>query len=114
MLVGVFAYDKFVKKGTVPQNDKALNDSTFSKLLRDKFYVDELYEMLIVKPAYSFSTLMSTFFEEKIIHRATNGAGQLTLFLSGKIRKTQNGFISYYLFAMALGVLGFITIFILF
>ncbi len=114
VLVGVFAYDKFVKKGTVPQNDKALNDSTFSKLLRDKFYVDELYEMLIVKPAYSFSTLMSTFFEEKIIHRATNGAGQLTLFLSGKIRKTQNGFISYYLFAMALGVLGFITIFILF
>lgn len=112
-LVGYFAFFKYVRSSTIPESDIETDHITLGLLLKEKFYVDEMYDNLVVKPLFNLSKLVYTFFEEKVIHKVTNGSGQLTLFLSGEIRKTQNGFISYYLFAMALGVLGILTIFII-
>ncbi len=113
ILVGYFAFYKYVQKAIVPESDALTDQMPLGRLLKEKFFVDDLYNSLITKPIFAFSKLIHTFFEEKVIHQITNGTGQLTLFLSGELRKTQNGFISYYLFAMALGVLGILTIFII-
>jgi NADH-quinone oxidoreductase subunit L len=113
LAVGYIAYHKYVRTSIVPESDIKTAEMPLGRLLKEKFYVDELYNAIIVKPLFSISKLVMSFFEEKVIHQITNGSGQLTLFLSGEIRKTQNGFISYYLFAMALGVLGILTIFII-
>ena len=113
LVVGYFAYHKYVRSSIVPESDIQTDQMPLGRLLKEKFYVDELYNAIIVKPIFSISKMVMSFFEEKVIHQITNGSGQLTLFLSGAIRKTQNGFISYYLFAMALGVLGILTIFII-
>jgi NADH-quinone oxidoreductase subunit L len=113
LVVGYIAYHKYVRSSIVPESDIQTNQMPLGRLLKEKFYVDELYNAIIAKPIFSISKMVMSFFEEKVIHQITNGSGQLTLFLSGAIRKTQNGFISYYLFAMALGVLGILTIFII-
>lgn len=113
LVVGYIAYHKYVRSFIVPESDIQTDQMPIGRLLKEKFYVDELYNAIIVKPIFSISKMVMSFFEEKVIHQITNGSGQLTLFLSGAIRKTQNGFISYYLFAMALGVLGILTIFII-
>ncbi len=113
LVVGYIAYHKYVRSSIVPESEIQTDQMPLGRLLKDKFYVDELYNAIIVKPIFSISKMVMSFFEEKVIHQITNGSGQLTLFLSGAIRKTQNGFISYYLFAMALGVLGILTIFII-
>lgn len=113
LVVGYIAYHKYVSSFIVPESDIQTDQMPIGRLLKEKFYVDELYNAIIVKPIFSISKMVMSFFEEKVIHQITNGSGQLTLFLSGAIRKTQNGFISYYLFAMALGVLGILTIFII-
>jgi len=113
LVVGYIAYHKYVRSSIVPESDIQTAQMPIGRLLKEKFYVDELYNAIIVKPIFSISKMVMSFFEEKVIHQITNGSGQLTLFLSGAIRKTQNGFISYYLFAMALGVLGILTIFII-
>jgi NADH-quinone oxidoreductase subunit L len=113
LVVGYIAYHKYVRSSIVPESDIQTEQMPIGRLLKEKFYVDELYNAIIVKPIFSISKMVMSFFEEKVIYQITNGSGQLTLFLSGAIRKTQNGFISYYLFAMALGVLGILTIFII-
>ena len=113
LVVAYVAYHKYVRTDMTPESDIETVKMPLARLLKEKFYVDELYNVIIVKPLFSTSKLVMSFFEDKVIHQITNGTGQLTLFLSGEIRKTQNGFISYYLFAMALGVLGILTIFII-
>jgi NADH-quinone oxidoreductase subunit L len=113
LAVGYFGFYKYVQSSIIPETDAETVRKPLGQILKEKFYVDEIYNTLFVRPLFGLSRFVVTFLEEKVIHQFTNGTGQLTLFLSGEIRKSQNGFISYYLFAMALGVLGILTIFII-
>ena len=107
-------YQKYVSKAHVPLIESNTKDGSFVKFIRNKFYVDELYESVIGKSFLKLSQFFNSIFENQVVRRITDGTGQLSLYVSENIRKTQNGFISYYLFAMALGVLGILTIFIFF
>src|SRR5690554_6475245 len=50
-LIGIFiAYSKYIKKQEVPAKDSEITG--FAKVLYNKFYVDEIYTALIVKPIY--------------------------------------------------------------
>ena len=114
LLVAVMTYQKYVSKAHVPLIESNAKDGSFVNLIRNKFYVDELYESVIGKSFLKLSQFFNSIFENQVVRRITDGTGQLSLYVSENIRKTQNGFISYYLFAMALGVLGILTIFIFF
>src|SRR5690606_2256500 len=50
-LIGIFlAYSKYIKKGELPAKDEEVTG--FAKVLHNKFYVDEIYTAIIVKPIY--------------------------------------------------------------
>ena len=101
-LIGIgWAYSKYIKQSFVPKEDAEITG--FSKTIYNKYYVDELYTFLIVKPLNGLANFFRTTLEPalgKVVFSfgsAANGIGN-----QGK--KLQTGSIGLYLFAFVLGV----------
>lgn len=97
----VLAYTKYIKQGVVPKEDAEITG--FSKTSYNKYYVDEFYTFLIVRPLNGLSNFFRTTLEPalgKVVYSfgsAANGLGK-----QGK--KLHTGSIGLYLFAFVLGV----------
>ncbi len=103
-LVVIFAaYRSYVKNETVPTFDV---DSTSSlhKLSYNKFYVDELYDSIIVKPLFALFNFFEKIIEKSGIDRIVNGIGATVDGGSRLARLLQNGNIGFYIFAMVIGI----------
>jgi len=101
-LIGIgIAYAKYIKQGAVPEADS--NITGFHKVLYNKFYVDEFYTAIIVKPVYA----MATFFKnvtEAAFSGFIFGLGKVANMLGSEGKTLQNGSVGYYLFAFVLGI----------
>lgn len=98
------AYSKYIKKSEVPARDEEVRG--FSKVLLNKFYVDEIYTALFVKPIY----WVGDFFKqivEVVISYVIFGLGKAVNLISDQGKALQNGSVGLYLFVF---VLGFSTI----
>ncbi|OIQ16002.1 MAG: NADH-quinone oxidoreductase subunit L [Flavobacterium sp. MedPE-SWcel] len=100
-LVGIgLAYAKYIKKAMVPVPD---SEMTGRRLLYNKFYVDEVYDAVIVKPIY----LIGSFFKnvtEVAFSRFIFGLGKLANALGAQGKTLQNGSIGLYLFVFVVSV----------
>jgi NADH-quinone oxidoreductase subunit L len=76
---------------------------------RNKFYLDELYEALIVGPVTAFAHVLRIF-DLYILDGLVDLIGQLPAFLGFLLRPAQNGLVQYYALLTALGVAGFVTV----
>ncbi|MBE0390255.1 NADH-quinone oxidoreductase subunit L [Flavobacterium sp. PL002] len=103
--IGV-AYAKYIKQNQVPAEDAEITG--FSKVLYNKYYVDEIYNVVFVNSInrlskffrdYVETTLSSVFFG---LEKVTNELGY-----QGK--KLQSGSIGFYLFAFVIGLCAIIT-----
>ncbi|WMJ74441.1 NADH-quinone oxidoreductase subunit L [Cytophagaceae bacterium ABcell3] len=103
LIMIAIAYTTYVKKAAVPADDTQI--SGFHKLLYNKYYVDEIYQAIIVKPIMAFSDMFYKTLEIKIIDRIVNGTGKGVNRSSSALRFLQNGSTSYYLFAMVIGII---------
>ncbi len=102
-------YYFYVVKRSVPVADSA--QGRLATILSNKFYVDEIYDFLIVKPAEKLSQLLYYYADIQAIDGLVNGVGKGVRALGGQFRKIQNGNIEYYLLAMVAGaVLLFLTL----
>ena len=110
-LVGAFigiglAYMKYIKQNNVPEEDDKI--AGFAKVLYNKYYVDEIYEFLFVKPI----NILSRFFRDYIETALSGfvfGLGKATMVLGAQGRKLQNGNIGLYLFVFVFGVIAMIS-----
>jgi NADH-quinone oxidoreductase subunit L len=76
------------------------------KFLLNKWYFDELYDALFVRPAKSLGQFLWKFGDEKIIDGfGVNGTALLTHIAAGKTSRLQTGYLYHYAFAMLLGFL---------
>lgn len=75
-----------------------------AKVLENKWYVDELYEGMIVKPLKSLSLVLDKYVERSGIDGIVNGMGRLVNWGSGRMRLLQNGQVGTYIFAMVIGM----------
>jgi NADH-quinone oxidoreductase subunit L len=71
----------------------------------NKYWVDEIYEALIIKPIYYVSIAMWLFVDVVIIDGLVNLAGVLVKWLSSVFRNLQTGFIGSYAVTILVGVL---------
>ena len=105
--VGIgLAYAKYIKKSVVPVADAEI--SGFSKVLYSKYYVDEFYDSLFVKPL----NVLSRFFRDTVetgLSSVVFGFGKVTNELSYQGKKIQTGSIGIYLFAFVLGLCAIIS-----
>jgi NADH-quinone oxidoreductase subunit L len=99
----VIAYITYVKKNTVPvEEGKEL--SAAHGLVYNKYYVDEIYESLIVKPLFWLSTIFERFIEKLGIDGLVNGVGSTVVGGSKVARLLQTGNIGFYIFAMVISI----------
>ena len=102
----IWAYSKYIKQAFVPKEDAEIVG--FSKVIYNKYYVDEFYSFLIVRPLNSLSNFFRTTLEPalgKVVFSfgtVANGIG-----IQGK--KLQTGSIGLYLFAFVIGICAIIT-----
>lgn len=101
-LIGIgYAYTKYMKNKHVPVNDN--NVPGLQKLLVEKYYIDDIYQFLIVQPL----NYMGSFFKknvEVLISGMVSAFGFVASELSYQAKKSQNGNIGLYLFVFVIGV----------
>ena len=81
--------------------DKAEGVASF---FEHKWYFDEAYDQMVVKPWYKLSAFMEQFVEKLGIDGLVNGVGKFVQFGSTKMRLLQSGLVGTYLFLIVIGI----------
>ena len=106
-LVGILiAYIKYFKQDNIPESDE--NITGLTKVLYNKYYVDEGYDALFVAPI----NFLSKFFRDYIetgLSALVFGLGKVTNEIGFQGRKLQNGSVGVYLFAFVLGLCAIVS-----
>jgi len=104
LIVIVFAVTKF-KKYTSTEPNKGI-----AKVLENKWYIDELYDTIIVKPLFWKADFLKNTIEKYVIDGAVNGVGKLVGYGSRQFRLIQSGQVGSYILMMVMAVAFFIII----
>ncbi len=103
VMIGM-AYNRYVSKAHVPAAEGA-ELSTIHKTIYHKYYVDEIYDAVVVKPLYWLSKLFDIVVEKSGIDRMINLIGESLNDWSNIFRRLQSGHVGYYIFVMVVGVI---------
>lgn len=108
VIMAIIAYRQYVSKAVVPLSDDSPR-SALSRLSYRKFYVDELYDTLVVRPLNA----LSLFFYRKVdkggIDGIVNGLGGAAGESSKGIRLLQSGNVGFYIFMMVIAVVALLA-----
>ena len=80
------------------------NYTGFAKVLADKYYVDEVYNFLFVKPMEHISALLSKVVDNKIVDGMVFITGKFVTWSGTTLRYVQNGQTGFYLLIMSIAV----------
>jgi NADH-quinone oxidoreductase subunit L len=94
----LYAWSRFSKK---PELGEATG---FGKWMADKFYVDELYDALIIKPINALGNFFNRVVERSVIDGLVNGTGRLVQYGSRQLRYLQSGQVGGYVLLMVIGI----------
>ncbi len=73
-------------------------------ILENKWYVDELYDTMIVRPIEILSGLLDRYAERMGIDGSVNGVGKLVKWGGDRMRLLQTGQVGFYIFIMVMGM----------
>ena len=110
MLIGFFValYAYLLAPGTAASWAK-VNRPLYQFLL-NKWYFDELYDLIFVRPAFWFGRLFWKGGDGMIIDGlGPDGVAAAVIVTTGRVLKIQTGYVYHYAFAMMLGVAALIT-----
>jgi len=99
-----YAYSKYVKKAHVPAADSEERPA-LAELSYHKFYIDELYDLIIRKPLDALSVFAYKVVDKMGIDGIVNGLGKVTVEASKGLRLLQTGNVGFYIFMMVLGII---------
>ncbi|TGE21113.1 NADH-quinone oxidoreductase subunit L [Hymenobacter metallicola] len=97
------AYIQYVSRRVRPAEDDA-HRSAPESLVYHKYYIDELYNTIFVKPVMALSNGLYRFVEQGIIDPIVNGFGRVTLGGGQLLRYVQTGYVGLYLILMVVGI----------
>ncbi|HOB53397.1 MAG TPA: NADH-quinone oxidoreductase subunit L [Acidobacteriota bacterium] len=109
VLVGLLgiaaAWVVFIRRGALPDDEKRLGAA--HQLIFHKYYVDELYDRVIVRPlAWISEQWLWKIFDAGLVDGLVNGAGAMVRGLGDGARRVQNGLTRTYLGWVAVGAIG--------
>ncbi len=96
----IYAWSKFSK-----YEKTTAEETGIGKILANKWYVDELYDAVIVKPRQSVAAFLNNVVEKKGIDGFVNGIGKGVNYSSRQIRLLQSGQVGNYVLLMVIGIL---------
>jgi NADH-quinone oxidoreductase subunit L len=76
-----------------------------AKLIYNKYYVDEIYDFLFVKPYNFLSVKLYSWIEKNVIDLIVNSTGALAIWIGSQSKRVQTGNTGLYLFIMVFGVI---------
>jgi NADH-quinone oxidoreductase subunit L len=98
------AYSKYISKAHIPVPDEAKRPF-LANLSYNKFYFDEVYDVLIRKPLDIVSGFFYKIIDNKIVDGIVNGLGWSTSEASKGLRLIQSGNVGFYIFMMVVGII---------
>lgn len=111
LLASVFVVIIYAKKlytGKYDAESKGL-----MKFFENKWYVDEVYHTVIVKPTVGLGNGFKKYVEKAGIVKAVGGVGTISYYFSGKAKSVQTGNIGMYVLLMIIGIVAGLGIFFL-
>jgi len=100
-VLGIFvAWFVYVKR-----KGKGWNFGFIYKLLYGKYYVDELYNLIIVSPYRKGSELINRYFDTGVIDRTVEGSGELAMNGGKLLSRLQTGLLKDYGLWMTVGII---------
>ena len=104
LIVIVYAITKFKKYSSTEPN------TGIGKVLENKWYIDELYDTVIVNPLHWFAGFLKNTIEKYVIDGTVNGVGKLVGYGSRQFRLIQSGQVGSYILMMVMALVLFIII----
>ena len=110
-LAGIaFAWSRYRER--VPSDEPT---NALHKLLANKYYIDEVYNALIVQPIKNGSHfLLWQLVDNGIIDGIVNGVAAVVRFIGGLLRRLQTGIVQTYIVSMVLGIVLFLAYYLFF
>ncbi len=110
MVIGfVLAYLMYLRDPSRPQR-LAAQQPLLYKFLLNKWYFDELYKVVFVKPSFMIGRFLWKKGDEKTIDGlGPDGIAASVQFLTARIGRLQSGFMYHYAFAMLMGIAAIMT-----
>jgi NADH-quinone oxidoreductase subunit L len=103
MLVGIWvAYRLYYRGQPSPVRVAALAPWMY-QLFLNRWYVDELYDWIVVRPIKLMGQLLSMIVERRIIDAIVDSSGQLVRESSLELRRIQSGYVRNYALTILLG-----------
>lgn len=102
LLALIGAYVLYISRRAVPAPESA-ERSLPEQVVYNKYYVDELYETIIIRPIRGLGDALYSF-GEFAIDGVVNGTAWLVRQSSAQLRLLQNGSISFYVLAMVFSI----------
>jgi len=111
-LVGIgLAYSLYISKNLVPASEEPTG--FLHKLTSNKFYFDEIYDAVIVKPINLISGIFAILIDILFINLFVEGIGILTKGISTALKSTQTGRATGYAFLMFCSILAFAVFYLI-
>jgi NADH-quinone oxidoreductase subunit L len=113
-LFGIYlAYARYVKQ---TESMLALQRilSPLQPILEHKYWVDEIYAALVVRPLRALANFFYRIVDQTLIDGSVNGVGRVTAVVGGGVARLQNGVISLYALSLFIGVVALLGYFLLF
>ncbi|MCS6761420.1 MAG: NADH-quinone oxidoreductase subunit L [Candidatus Devosia symbiotica] len=110
MVLGfVAAYFMYIRRPEMPGRMVATNPGLYQFLL-NKWYFDEIYDTIFVKPALWIGRAFWKGFDDWLIDdKITEGLGRWVQNMTGWVTKLQSGYLYHYAFAMLIGIAALLT-----
>jgi len=109
----VLAYFFYVVRPEIPQNLARSSRPLFS-LLANKYKIDELYDLLFVKPGLALGRSMANDVDRTLIDKTlVDGSAKVVGWCGQWLSKLQSGYVGHYALATFIGVLIMISYFFL-
>jgi NADH-quinone oxidoreductase subunit L len=99
LIATLWAIGKFKRKPDLAE------PTGFGKVLENKWYVDELYNAIIVRPLNALGKFLNGIIEKWVIDWLVNGVGRLIQYGSRQLRLLQSGQVGGYVLLMVVGII---------
>ena len=100
LIVSFWAWKKYKN-----YQSETAEETGFGKVLQHKWYVDELYDAVIVRPLRSLSVFLNNVIERSGIDGLVNGVGKSINYGSRQISLLQSGQVGAYILMMVIGTI---------
>ena len=105
------AYHAYVVNTELPKQVRA-SFGWVGRLVENKYYIDELYNAVIVQPAWELSRWFAGSMDQRGIDGAVNGVAMVTGWIGAQARRLQSGLIGLYALSILFGVVALLVYFV--